>query len=456
MEERDALIKRLLQEIEELKAEVVALRKENTELKEEIKRLKGTNSGNSSKPHSTDRKKSKKEKPSIKGFNSLKQKRSHRKGITRTRMKNPDKIVECKPESCSRCGTSLENIAGKIKNTRQEIDIPEIKPIVTEFQTIEKRCSCGCTNTGHYPEDIKSHVQFGKNITAIATYLNTCQYIPFKRVTDILSDILGIEVSEGTLDNILKRASVKASVYTDEIKHGLKTSDWVGSDETGIRIGSENHYLWVWQNNCFSFYINDKSRSYKVIQDNFGEDFEGISLHDGYAGQNKTHAMQHQQCLPHIIRRLQALIDMKRNSWAYQLQDLFRSLIRAKKKRSSIPENIWEKIQNRAKWLLDSFLDFKFKDKDAERLRKSLFSHKKSLLTFLYHDVPADNNGSERAIRLAKIHKKISNCFRNNTSARRFFTILSVIQTAKKQGLNLFNAIKSILDQTLTLKLAMG
>ena len=81
MEERDALIKRLLQEIEELKAEVVALRKENaelrkenTELKEEIKRLKGTNSGNSSKPPSTDRKKSKKDKPSIKGFSSPKEK----------------------------------------------------------------------------------------------------------------------------------------------------------------------------------------------------------------------------------------------------------------------------------------------------------------------------------------------------------------------------------------------
>ena len=87
---------------------------------------------------------------------------------------------------------------------------------------------------------------------------------------------------------------------------------------------------------------------------------------------------------------------------------------------------------------------------------KASLATKKSLLTFLYHDVPADNNGSERAIRLDKIHKKISNCFRNKTSARRFFTILSVIQTAKKQGLNLFNAIKSILDQTLTLKLAMG
>lgn len=246
-----------------------------------------------------------------------------------------------------------------------------MKPIVTEFQTIEKRCSCGCTNTGHYPEDIKSHVQFGKNITAIATYLNACQYILFKRVTDILSDILCIKVSEGTLDNILERPSAKDSVHADEIKHGLKTSDWVGSDETGIRIGSENHYLWVWQNNYFSFYINDKSRSYKVIQDNFGEDFEGISLHDGYAGQNQTHAMQHQQCLPYIMRRLQALIDMKRNLWAYQLQGLFRSLIRVKKKRSSIPEDIWGKIQNRAKWLLDSFLDFKFKDKDAERLRKS-------------------------------------------------------------------------------------
>lgn len=56
MDVRDVVIKRLLQEIEELKAEVAALRKENaelrkenTELKEEIKRLKGTNSGNSSK-----------------------------------------------------------------------------------------------------------------------------------------------------------------------------------------------------------------------------------------------------------------------------------------------------------------------------------------------------------------------------------------------------------------------
>jgi hypothetical protein len=31
------------------------------------------------------------------------------------------------------------------------------------------------------------------------------------------------------------------------------------------------------------------------------------------------------------------------------------------------------------------------------------------LLTFLYHDAPSDNNGLERVIRLAKIHKKISN-----------------------------------------------
>lgn len=70
-----------------------------------------------------------------------------------------------------------------------------------------------------------------------------------------------------------------------------------------------------------------------------------------------------------------------------------------------------------------------------------------------YQDLPSTNNGSERAIRNAKIHKKISGCFRNPDAAKRHATILSSIETAKKHGISILSACKSLI---LGQKLALG
>jgi transposase len=48
------------------------------------------------------------------------------------------------------------------------------------------------------------------------------------------------------------------------------------------------------------------------------------------------------------------------------------------------------------------------------------------------------------AIRNAKIHQKISGCFRNPNAAQRYAVILSWLETAKKQGISALNACKSI------------
>ena len=59
------------------------------------------------------------------------------------------------------------------------------------------------------------------------------------------------------------------------------------------------------------------------------------------------------------------------------------------------------------------------------------------MLTFLrYSDVPPDNNGSERAIRAAKVKQKVSTMFKSEQGMQIFARLRSIVDTGIKRGLN--------------------
>ena len=78
---------------------------------------------------------------------------------------------------------------------------------------------------------------------------------------------------------------------------------------------------------------------------------------------------------------------------------------------------------------------------------KSLTKSKDKLFTFLLDEnIPADNNGRERAIRNIKVKQKVPGQFKSLEGAKNYANLRSVIDTSRKRGLNEFESLVSVMQ----------
>ena len=380
------------------------------------------------------------------------------RGRTRQSTDTPDEIVTLAPDTCGDCGSNLQDASNqqsqntKVVSTAQAVDIPPIAPVITEYQKVSVTCTCGHTNEGQYPSFISpgGGIQIGPNISSFLVYMNTAHHIPYGRLQTIASDLLNISISEGTVKNKLTVAAVAALPVQADILDVLHRSSWVGSDETGARVEGKRWWQWVWQNVRASYYTISPSRGYQVIKQYFGESYKGSLIHDCLSAQNKTTAGGHQLCHAHLFRDCQFLIDTKGENalWGYKMKQL---LYRSQRTRghchkAGTDTKLQELIIQDYQKQLAALLTWNLSGKESKKLQKRLLKHQDKLLYFMSSpDMPPDNNGSERAIRNAKIKQKISGGFRSEAGATRHATLLSVIETAKKQDLNVLGVIHQLM-----------
>ncbi len=58
--------------------------------------------------------------------------------------------------------------------------------------------------------------------------------------------------------------------------------------------------------------------------------------------------------------------------------------------------------------------------------------------------VPFDNNPAKRALRMVKLHDKISGCFHSFRAAQAFAAVRSYVQTAAGHGENLLGVLRQL------------
>jgi len=376
-------------------------------------------------------------------------------GATRRQTRAPDHIVLCAPSFCAQCALPLSDVAGDVAARRQEIDIPPIVPVITEYRQIVVDCPCGHRGYGAFPSHITAPLQLGNNLRSMVTYLNISHKLPYQRLTQVIDDFVHLRISEGSVENILGYALTKALPVQTEILAMIKEGKWVGGDETGTRVAGKRCWEWVWQNTAGSVYAIEPSRGYDVVKKHFGEDYRGTLLHDCWGAQNKTPAKQHQHCHPHYQRDLQLAVDVARCPWAWQVQRLLWKSQRAQKQiwKEGFSLDVRTHVQQSYERQLDRLLEHRPLHPPSLRIAKRLRKHREKIFPFLYDlDIPPDNNSSERAIRNAKLHAKISGGFRCMRGAQRHAVLLSFIETVKKQNRDVLQSIQGLLEGTFTLR----
>jgi transposase len=116
---------------------------------------------------------------------------------------DPDELVMLTPESCEICSADLSNAEVARMEQRQIIDLPEIRVRVTEYVAERRRCKNGHETESSFPEFVLGAVSYGPGIQALAKYLVIHQHLPLDQTAQILSDVLGSDVSTRSLAQIV-------------------------------------------------------------------------------------------------------------------------------------------------------------------------------------------------------------------------------------------------------------
>lgn len=362
----------------------------------------------------------------------------------------PDEITIHAPQYCHYCGDDLTNVPAISLSKRQVIDIPKPVAICTEHQTFSKTCSCGHITKGEFPINVNANIQYGGHIEALTAYLNVRQYMPFARIQECYSKVMGLEISQGGIVGLLQRFTAKALPMYQEIKNRVEKSTCLGTDETGAKINGKTHWFWTWQNEALTFIIQSPSRGYKTIQETFPNGLSDVVLvHDRWAPHFRCEAYRHQICLAHLFRDLNYIAQVHESEWAGFFKSLLKRAIVLNNEAAYNPARAGSDNMERSELehSLADLLRHKLPDKDklAIKLQKKLRKISHNILCFLhYNDVPSDNNGSERAIRNIKVKQKVSGGFRSLDGADGFAVLRSVIDTTIKSGNDVFYALSLI------------
>lgn len=460
LEDENAVLR---QEVDDLTKENISLKKENCILKEEIIHLgsiSDNNSNNSSLPPSSDEKPSKKKANEYNGRTSSGKKSGGQKGHPGTMLSR--KLIEERIQAGSLEHTvenwvngTLISDAQAVPNTdyisHYVVDL-EIHPVAKEL-----RFYADIEGNHHIPKKYLSEVTYGDTVKILAVDLYSEGNISLERIRNLISSLSGhgITISQGSIFHFLKQFAAMGDQSLKQIELELLREQALCTDATYTSTDGVRSYIRNFtSDHAVRFYPMDS----KTIEAH--ESIGLLSLYDGILMHDHETAMYHfgsghAECNVHLLRYLRKNSEDTGNPWS---TDMIRLMTDANNRRKELSGKQDFFTAEEAARIADEFRDLlakgyeqnqktqhKYAASEELTLLNRLTKYQDNHLLFLYNeDVKFHNNDSERDLRKCKTHQKMSGGFRKESGSKLYCDIMSIIETCKKKGMQVYENIGSI------------
>ena len=447
MENKDAIIKQLLEENKLLRKHIKSFEEKIQRLEEKIARLE-KNSGNSSKPPSSDIVKPNK---ILRKVSRKKRKRGGQRGH-RKFSRQPfepeqvDEVIEYELKDKDAKGLKPLDEWFII----QQIELPE-----KMYKVIEHRARkyidpvTGKTHIAPIPDAIRKGGLLGADVTAFAAFMKGRCHMSYTTIREFFTELMKLNISRGMLCKATQKVSKALEPSYDQLTDRLPDESQVNVDETGHHDNGDLHWTWCFDTSDYSLFKIDKSRGSKVLEEMLGKDFAGIIGAD-YWGAYRKYArlfdVRMQYCMAHLIRDIRFLAEhkvKKLSRWGSELLEWLKKLFDTLHRRDQLTIKGFIRSMEKIK---AGFLkrmrrppDHKLAKKLVKRFKRKAAENYFRFLT--EPDVEPTNNGTERQIRPVVIDRRITQGTRGDAGMRWCERVWTTLATCKKQRRNVFDFI---------------
>ena len=362
-------------------------------------------------------------------------------------------LVEA-PLICPHCLSATNTIIGGQSSYIQEDIVLVPQTLVTSYVHDSAFCPCCERQVIHPLEGELPFAPIGPNAKATALYLRHALKVPYRKISEAMRTLFGIDFVPASTLGFEKRAGGNARSIHQDLIEKIRVADLVHADETHWREDGKNCWLWYAGNQSLSVFRIDAHRSSEAAKSLLGDKLDGLLVTDAYAAYNAIDcAGGRQSCLAHILRKNKeigeelALIEGA-DARSVQFCQSLRSLLMEAcavvvPKKTSARKILADEFRKKLAPICSKPLAFE----KAETLRKRLLPTSREypqLFAFIEHGGPPTNNHAERSLRPLVIFRKVCMGTRSASGSENISIFGSLTQTAALQGAKLIDMFRAL------------
>ncbi len=365
-------------------------------------------------------------------------------GHTRTlvTVEEVDGLLPLKPGECARCQPPLRG-TDAFPQRHQMLEMPPIKPLVTEYQLHQLVCpACGDLTRAAWPQGVAT-LASGPRVQAMTARLTGASRLSKRLTQGLWAEIFGLPRSLGTLANLEQTMARTLAEPVAQARTSVPQQATLSVEETGWRQGRERAWLWVAVSTWGTVLVVRLSRGGPVARELLGDALDGIVVSDRWSGSTWYPVRWRPWCWAHLLRDIEAMIERGDGSreigeslktvaqrmfhWWHRVRD-------GTLQRSSFRSSMRPVRRECIDWLAAGS---RCGVARTEGVCRELLKRREAWWTFVHLDgVEPTNNAAERSMRPGVLWRKHSCGTHSAQGSRCVEALMTVVATRKQQHRN--------------------